>query len=143
LYNAGIGSAAIHGDKTQRAREQALEGFRRGNIRVLVATDVAARGIDVEGVSLVVNFDIPNEAESYVHRIGRTGRAGASGRAISFCDREERGMLADIERHLRHRLPVDSAFAAPVRGGDGRSAEGFRGGNGGQGGAGGPSVAAR
>ena len=103
---AGIGSAAIHGNKTQGARERALEAFRRGTTRVLVATDVAARGIDVEGISLVVNFDLPNVAESYVHRIGRTGRAGASGRAISFCDREERSLLVDIERLIRRRLPV-------------------------------------
>jgi ATP-dependent RNA helicase RhlE len=106
LDRAGIGSAAIHGNKSQGARERALDGFRRGTTRVLVATDVAARGIDVEGVSLVVNFDLPNVAESYVHRIGRTGRAGATGRAISFCDREERSLLADIERLIRRRLPV-------------------------------------
>jgi ATP-dependent RNA helicase RhlE len=120
LDRAGIGSAAIHGNKTQGARERALEAFRRGTTRVLVATDVAARGIDVEGISLVVNFDLPNVAESYVHRIGRTGRAGASGRAISFCDREERSLLVDIERLIRRRLPVtggdprpDLAAAAP------------------------------
>jgi ATP-dependent RNA helicase RhlE len=106
LDRAGIGSAAIHGNKSQGARERALDAFRRGTTRVLVATDVAARGIDVEGVSLVVNFDLPNVAESYVHRIGRTGRAGATGRAISFCDREERSLLADIERLIRRRLPV-------------------------------------
>jgi ATP-dependent RNA helicase RhlE len=106
LDRAGIGSAAIHGNKSQGARERALEGFRRGTTRVLVATDVAARGIDIEGVSLVVNFDLPNVAESYVHRIGRTGRAGASGRAISFCDHDERAYLADIERLIRQRLPV-------------------------------------
>ena len=106
LEKAGIGAAAIHGNKTQNARERALDGFRRGTTRVLVATDVAARGIDVEGVSLVVNFDLPNVAESYVHRIGRTGRAGASGRAISFCDREERAFLSDIERLIRRRLTV-------------------------------------
>ncbi len=106
LEHAGIGSAAIHGNKTQNARERALEGFRRGTTRVLVATDVAARGIDVDGVSLVVNFDLPNVAESYVHRIGRTGRAGATGRAISFCARDERPFLQDIERLIRCRLPV-------------------------------------
>jgi len=116
LDRAGIGSAAIHGNKTQGARERALEAFRRGTTRVLVATDVAARGIDVEGISLVVNFDLPNVAESYVHRIGRTGRAGASGRAISFCDREERSLLVDIERLIRRRLPVTGG----VPGGDPR-----------------------
>jgi len=106
LDRAGIGSAAIHGNKTQGARERALEGFRRGATRVLVATDVAARGIDIDGVSLVVNYDMPNVAESYVHRIGRTGRAGASGRAISFCDSTERSLLVDIERFIRRRLAV-------------------------------------
>jgi ATP-dependent RNA helicase RhlE len=105
LDRAGIGSAALHGNKTQGARERALEAFRRGTTRVLVATDLAARGIDVEGISLVVNFDLPNVAESYVHRIGRTGRAGASGRAISFCDSDERSLLGDIERYIRRRLP--------------------------------------
>jgi ATP-dependent RNA helicase RhlE len=106
LDRAGIGSAAIHGNKTQNARERALEGFRTGTTRVLVATDVAARGIDVDGVSLVVNYDMPNPAESYVHRIGRTGRAGATGRAISFCDSSERPLLLDIERYIRKRLCV-------------------------------------
>ena len=106
LDRAGIRSAAIHGNKTQGARERALEAFRRGTTRVLVATDVAARGIDVDGISLVVNFDLPNVAESYVHRIGRTGRAGATGRAISFCDHEERSLLRDIEKLIRRRLPA-------------------------------------
>jgi ATP-dependent RNA helicase RhlE len=104
LERAGIQSAAIHGNKSQSQRERALEGFRRGATRVLVATDVAARGIDVDGISHVINFDLPNVAEAYVHRIGRTGRAGASGCAISFCDREERGLLAQIERLIRRRL---------------------------------------
>ncbi len=105
LERAGIRTAAIHGNKTQGARERALAGFKNGLTRVLVATDIAARGIDVDGVSLVVNFDIPNEPESYVHRIGRTGRAGASGRAISFCDPDERSFLADIERLIKTRIP--------------------------------------
>ncbi len=113
LDRAGIGSAAIHGNKTQGARERALEAFRRGTTRVLVATDVAARGIDVEGISHVINFDLPDVAESYVHRIGRTGRAGASGRAISFCDREERSLLVDIERLIRKRLPVTGGDPRP------------------------------
>lgn len=104
LFRSGIGSAAIHGNKSQSARERALEAFRRGSTRVLVATDVAARGIDVDGVSHVINFDLPIEAESYVHRIGRTGRAGATGRAISLCDRDERGLLMRIERLIRRRL---------------------------------------
>jgi len=114
LDRAGIGSAALHGNKTQSARERALEAFRRGTTRVLVATDIAARGIDVEGISLVVNFDLPNVAESYVHRIGRTGRAGATGRAISFCDSDERALLGDIERFIRRRLPVMSNDARPA-----------------------------
>jgi ATP-dependent RNA helicase RhlE len=113
LGRAGIGSAALHGNKTQSARERALEGFRRGTTRVLVATDVAARGIDVDGISLVVNFDLPNVAESYVHRVGRTGRAGAAGRAISFCEASERGLLGDIERFIRRRLPVAQEGGRP------------------------------
>ena len=104
LERAGIDSAAIHGNKSQGARERALEGFRAGTTRVLVATDLAARGIDVDGISHVINFDLPNVPESYVHRIGRTGRAGATGRAISFCDGEERPLLADIERFIRRRI---------------------------------------
>ncbi|HVU02394.1 MAG TPA: DEAD/DEAH box helicase [Polyangiaceae bacterium] len=106
LEKSGFGSAAIHGNKTQNARERALDAFRKGTTRVLVATDVAARGIDVQGISLVVNYDLPNVAESYVHRIGRTGRAGATGRAISFCDRDERAYLTDIEKLIRCRLAV-------------------------------------
>jgi ATP-dependent RNA helicase RhlE len=106
LQRSGFASAAIHGNKSQGARERALDGFRQGTTTVLVATDVAARGIDVEGVELVVNFDLPTVAESYVHRIGRTGRAGASGQAVSLCDPEERGLLADVERLIRRRIPV-------------------------------------
>jgi ATP-dependent RNA helicase RhlE len=109
LDRVGIGSVAIHGNKTQGARTRALDAFRRGTTRVLVATDVAARGIDVDGISLVVNFDMPNVAESYVHRIGRTGRAGASGRAISLCDETERPFLVHIERLIRRRLPQRGA----------------------------------
>lgn len=107
LSRTGIGAAAIHGNKSQNARELALGNFRVGKTPVLVATDVAARGIDVRGVSLVVNFDLPNVPESYVHRIGRTGRAGAEGRAISFCDRDERGLLRDIERLIRRRIDIE------------------------------------
>jgi ATP-dependent RNA helicase RhlE len=117
LERSGIESAAIHGNKSQGARERALEDFRRGITRVLVATDVAARGIDVDGVSHVFNFDLPNVAESYVHRIGRTGRAGAAGSAVSLCDPlAERNLLRDIERLIRQRLPVV--------GEDGRAVEG-------------------
>jgi ATP-dependent RNA helicase RhlE len=114
LERAGISAAAIHGNKSQGARERALEGFRRGTTPVLVATDIAARGIDVDGVSHVINYDLPNVAESYVHRIGRTARAGASGRAVSFCDADEQSLLRDIERLIRMRLPV-AGGAAPER----------------------------
>ncbi len=106
LERAQIGAMAIHGNKSQGARERALDGFRRGTTRVLVATDIAARGIDVDGISHVINYDLPNVPESYVHRIGRTARAGASGIAFSFCDREERSLLVDIERLIRQRVPV-------------------------------------
>ncbi len=108
LLRAGIHAAAIHGNKSQGARERALEGFRRGRTPVLVATDVAARGIDVRDVSHVFNYDLPDSADSYVHRIGRTARAGRTGKAISFCDARERALLFDIERGLRRRIPVVS-----------------------------------
>ncbi len=149
LDRAGIGSAAIHGNKSQGARERALEAFRRGTTPVLVATDVAARGIDVEGIDLVVNYDLPTVAESYVHRIGRTGRAGASGRAVSFCDPDERGLLVDIERLIKQRLAVggggEPVVASPgggqasptVQGGNGQGGQGGNGGHGGQNGQGG------
>jgi ATP-dependent RNA helicase RhlE len=104
LDQAGIDAMAIHGNKSQSARVRALEGFRAGATRVLVATDIAARGIDVEGVTHVINFDVPNVPETYVHRIGRTARAGASGLALSLCDREERSWLVDIERLIGRRL---------------------------------------
>jgi len=106
LIGNNIQTSAIHGNKSQNARQRALKGFKNGNVRVLVATDIAARGIDVEGVTHVINFDLPNEPESYVHRIGRTARAGAGGIAISFCDREEKSYLRDIERVIRQSVPV-------------------------------------
>ena len=106
LEAAGIPAAAIHGNKSQSQRERALLTFRQGRTRILVATDIAARGIDVDGITHVVNFDLPEVAEAYVHRIGRTARAGAAGIAISFCDHEERGYLRDIERLTRQTLPV-------------------------------------
>ncbi len=106
LKRARIEAEAIHGNKSQNARQRALAGFKTGRTRVLVATDVAARGIDVDAVSHVVNFDIPHEPESYVHRIGRTGRAGQGGVALSFCDREERPLLRDIERLIRKPIDV-------------------------------------
>jgi ATP-dependent RNA helicase RhlE len=103
LSKAGIQAAAIHGNKSQNARTKALDEFKRGHTRVLVATDIAARGIDIDAVSHVINFDLPNVPETYVHRIGRTARAGASGVAMSFCDGEERAYLVDIERLIgRH-----------------------------------------
>ncbi len=106
LDRANIQAEAIHGNKSQTARERALSNFKAGKTRVLVATDIAARGIDVDDVTHVINFDLPNEPESYVHRIGRTARAGASGIAYSFCDTDERPYLRDIERLIRLRVPV-------------------------------------
>jgi ATP-dependent RNA helicase RhlE len=106
LERTGFHAAAIHGNKTQGARQKALEGFKSGSVRVLVATDIAARGIDVDNVTHVINLDIPNEPESYVHRIGRTGRAGSGGIALSFCDGEERTYLRQIERLTGKKLEV-------------------------------------
>ena len=106
LIHAGIDAAAIHGNKSQPQRERALAAFKRGTTRVLVATDIAARGIHVENVSHVVNYELPNVPESYVHRIGRTARAGAAGIAISFCNGEERAFLRDIEKLTRTSVPV-------------------------------------
>jgi ATP-dependent RNA helicase RhlE len=120
LDRSGIVALAIHGNKSQGARERALEGFKVGSVAVLVATDLAARGIDVDGISHVFNYDLPNVPESYVHRIGRTGRAGASGRAIAFCDPEERPLLRDIERFVKKPIPVAGSIAAsPVEPGNG------------------------
>ncbi len=102
----GIKADAIHGNKSQGARQRALENFRAGHSRVLVATDIAARGIDVKGITLVVNYDLPEEPESYVHRIGRTARAGLDGQAIAFCDTSERNLLRSIERVIRRTIPV-------------------------------------
>ncbi|MFW2828659.1 DEAD/DEAH box helicase [Sphingomonas sp. ID0503] len=115
LDAAGIGCAAIHGNKSQPQRERALAAFRTGEIKILVATDIAARGIDVSGVSHVFNFELPNVPEQYVHRIGRTARAGAAGIAISFVDGEEKGYLRDIERLTRVKLtprPLPENFLA-------------------------------
>ena len=118
LGNASVNAAAIHGNKSQSARERALEGFKRGDVRVLVATDIAARGIDIKDLSHVINYDLPNEPESYVHRVGRTGRAGLTGAAISFCATEERDYLRDIERLTRRKLdrPGEPAHTAPAAG---------------------------
>jgi ATP-dependent RNA helicase RhlE len=106
LIRAGIGAEAIHGNKSQNQRERVLAAFRKGEVTTLVATDIAARGIDVDGVSHVVNFDLPNVPETYVHRIGRTARAGAEGVAISLCDGEEVAFLRDIEKLIRMTIPV-------------------------------------
>ncbi len=107
LAAAGISAEAIHGNKSQNARQRALKRFRDGRLRALVATDIAARGIDVPHVSHVINFELPDEPQSYVHRIGRTARAGREGAAISLCDMEDRAALRDIERIIRRALPVD------------------------------------
>jgi ATP-dependent RNA helicase RhlE len=106
LNRSNISAEAIHGDKSQNARERALSNFKTGQLRVLVATDIASRGIDVDMLSHVVNFDLPNVPETYVHRIGRTGRAGQSGIALSFCDAEERAYLKDINKLIGKNVPV-------------------------------------
>jgi ATP-dependent RNA helicase RhlE len=106
LEKAGLCAEAIHGNKSQNARQRALARFRTGEAPILVATDIAARGIDVDDITHVINFELPNEAESYVHRIGRTARAGASGIAISLVDESERGLLRQVERITRQRIPV-------------------------------------
>jgi ATP-dependent RNA helicase RhlE len=120
LNQHGINAAAIHGNKSQNARQRALEGFREGKVRILVASDIAARGIDIDDISHVINFEMPNEPETYVHRIGRTGRALATGEAISLCDHEEMQLLQQIERVTKIKIPVvtDHPFAknAPTPG---------------------------
>ena len=113
LAKAGIPAAAIHGNKSQNARERALTGLHEGTIRALVATDIAARGIDVEELDCVINFELPNVPETYVHRIGRTGRAGREGRAISFCQADEREYLVDIERLIGKSLPASTSHPYP------------------------------
>jgi ATP-dependent RNA helicase RhlE len=114
LEGDGVSSGAIHGNKSQNARQRTLEGFRDGNIRVLVATDIASRGIDIDGVTHVINYELPAEPESYVHRIGRTARAGASGFAISFCDESERDQLRSIEKLLKRPLDVVGGVPAGI-----------------------------
>ena len=109
LRKQGVRSEAIHGNKSQPQREKAMKAFKRGDLGVLVATDIAARGIDVDELSHVINFEIPNIPETYVHRVGRTGRAGAEGIAISFCNEEdERTYLRDIQRLIRKEVPLDT-----------------------------------
>jgi ATP-dependent RNA helicase RhlE len=150
LTDAGYAAEAIHGNKSQAQRERALEKFKRGEIPVLVATDVAARGVDVKDVGLVVNYDLPNEPEAYVHRIGRTGRAGAAGLAVSFCAEDEIDFLRDIEKIIKFAIPRDttqqwhsealvekhrSGFKPPKvqQGGGGRGRQGGGGGGGNRG----------
>ena len=116
LASAGIHAEAIHGNKSQNQRERVLAAFRDGKLRTLIATDIAARGIDVDGITHVVNFDLPNIADSYVHRIGRTARAGAEGIAISFCDHEERAYLRDIERLIHAPIAATDRRGNPSSG---------------------------
>jgi ATP-dependent RNA helicase RhlE len=106
LIKVGIEAQAIHGNKSQNARQLALSNFKSKKIRVLVATDIAARGIDVEELPLVINFDLPDVPETYVHRIGRTGRAGLGGVALSFCDEEEKASLKDIQKLIDKSIPI-------------------------------------
>ncbi len=110
----GHEAAAIHGNKSQNARQAALKGFASGAVRILVATDIAARGIDVPNITHVINYELPDDAENYVHRIGRTGRNGASGVAITLCDGTERAKLRDVERLIRRTLPVSGEIREPV-----------------------------
>ncbi|WP_134087686.1 DEAD/DEAH box helicase [Olivibacter sp. XZL3] len=114
LAKQNIQAAAIHGNKSQNARQNALQAFKGGALKVLIATDIAARGIDVEELKFVINFDLPNEPETYVHRIGRTGRAGASGKAISFCDLEERPYLQSINNLINQVIPVINSHPFPA-----------------------------
>ncbi len=116
LEKAGLRAAAIHGNKSQPQREKALEAFRAGKTRILIATDIAARGLDIDGVSHVINYEVPNVPEQYVHRIGRTARAGAAGVALSFVGEDERAYLRDIERLTRLKIeiaPLPEGFAPP------------------------------
>ncbi|MFN8341551.1 MAG: DEAD/DEAH box helicase [Cyclobacteriaceae bacterium] len=116
LNKAGVSAEAIHGNKSQNARQRALSNFKAQTTRVLVATDIAARGIDIDDLSYVINFELPNVPETYVHRIGRTGRAGAKGSSISFCETEERPYLKDIEKLIGKKVPVKvlpAHFATP------------------------------
>jgi ATP-dependent RNA helicase RhlE len=123
LVKAGIAAEAIHGNKSQNRRESVLAAFRKGEVRTLVATDIAARGIDVDGISHVVNFDLPNVPETYVHRIGRTARAGAEGVAISLCDGEEAAFLRDIEKLIRMSIPATGSLPRQARPSPGRTAQ--------------------
>jgi ATP-dependent RNA helicase RhlE len=114
LEKYGVKAEAIHGNKAQNARQRALSNFKEKTTRVLVATDIAARGIDIDELAYVINYDIPNIAETYVHRIGRTGRAGANGTAYSFCDAEEKSYLKDIEKLISKKIPVIDSHPFPL-----------------------------
>ncbi|HTM65519.1 MAG TPA: DEAD/DEAH box helicase [Flavipsychrobacter sp.] len=116
LYQSSIKAEAIHGDKTQNARQRALGNFKNGTTKVLVATDIAARGIDIDDLPYVINFDLPEVAETYVHRIGRTGRAGATGTALSFCDVEEKDYLKGIQKLISKQLNVVKEHPFPAEG---------------------------
>ncbi|MCX6108723.1 MAG: DEAD/DEAH box helicase [Proteobacteria bacterium] len=116
LNDNGVTAEAIHGNKSQSARQRALTNFKSGTTRILVASDLAARGIDIDEVTHVINYDVPNVAETYVHRIGRTGRAAASGIAVSFCDPEEKSFIIGIERLIRKKIPVVSDHPFPMTG---------------------------
>ena len=116
LHKFSISAEAIHGNKAQNARQRALSNFKAQTTRILVATDIAARGIDVDNLEYVINFELPNIPETYVHRIGRTGRAGAEGTAIAFCDAEERAYLRDIEKLIKKQIEVVEDHAYPMEG---------------------------
>ncbi|HEY8163209.1 MAG TPA: DEAD/DEAH box helicase [Methylocystis sp.] len=133
LDAAGVGAEAIHGNKSQSQRIRALESFRKGLTRVLVATDIAARGIDIDGVTHVVNYELPETPEAYVHRIGRTARGGASGRAISLCENDERPLLRQIEKLTRQSLPFTDRRSGDQRHDDAEHARRARPGAGGRG----------
>jgi ATP-dependent RNA helicase RhlE len=119
LNKGSVRADAIHGNKGQGARERALEDFKRGRLRVLVATDIAARGIDVDGITHVINYDMPDVPENYVHRIGRTARAGAEGTAIAFCASDEREELAAVEKLIHTHIPVRPVPGQAPKRGDG------------------------
>jgi ATP-dependent RNA helicase RhlE len=114
LVRVGITAEAIHGNKSQNARQRALSNFKNRTTRVLIATDIAARGIDIDDLTHVINYELPNIPETYVHRIGRTGRAGASGIALSFCDAEEIEFLKDIHKLITKQIPVNEAHPYPM-----------------------------
>jgi ATP-dependent RNA helicase RhlE len=114
LTRAGITAEAIHGNKSQNARQRALTNFKNRTTRVLIATDIAARGIDIDELTHVINYELPNIPETYVHRIGRTGRAGAEGTAFSFCETEEIAYLKDIHKLIGKQIPVNEAHPYPM-----------------------------